>query len=234
MFTVPFNQLRAQQNRWIKDPFLYPKLPESLIQDPEWRHRSFDLAIIRHLLAEKTALRILDIGAWNGWLSHRLAEMGHTVTAVDYFTDPHDGLGARRFYPTAWDAIQMNLEDLSCLEQRFDVIILNRCVQFFLDPPGYAAQARVKLAPSGVMLLTGLAFFRDPHQKIQGVKNLRAYLNAHGFDFFKEIKGYLDENDQQKMQNMGIRLSPYPQLRLANLKSLITPTAPRHYYGVWR
>ncbi|GAB4579847.1 MAG: hypothetical protein Fur0022_25860 [Anaerolineales bacterium] len=233
-FTSHFSRLREQESRRITDPTLFPRLPNALSHDPEWQQRTFDLHLIRRLLTGKTSLHILDIGAWNGWLSHRLAEIGHTVTAIDYFADPHDGLGARPFYPTAWNAIQMNLEDLSCLDETFDVIILNRCVQFFLDPPGYATQVRTKLAPNGIMILTGLAFFRDPRPKIQSVKDLRAHLNAHGFDFFKEIKGYLDLDDKQKMQNLGMRLSPYPQLRISNLQSLLSASAPHHNYGVWR
>jgi len=232
-FLEPFTQLREQEARRINDKEIFPNLPDALAHHPEWRQRTYDLAIIRRLLAEKRSLHILDIGAWNGWLSHRLAEMGQRVTAVDYFSDPHDGLGARQFYPTEWQAIQMNIEDLAVLDEPFDVIILNRCVQFFVDPSGYVAMAREKLAPGGMLILTGLAFFRDPRQKIQGVQDLRVHLNTHGFDFFKEIKGYLDFTDKQRMQNMDIRLHPYPQLRLSNLKSLLSPIAPRHLYGVW-
>ncbi len=232
-FTTHFSQLREQESRKITDPTIFPRLPHAFPNHPEWRQRQFDLEIIQQLLRGKTGLHILDIGAWNGWLSHRLAESGHIVTAIDYFADPFDGLGARPFYPTTWDAVQMNLEDLSCLDQTFDVVILNRCVQFFLEPAHYATLARSKLAPGGVMILTGLAFFRDPRQKVQGVKDLRAHLKAHGFDFFKEIKGYLDLHDKQKMQALGIRLLPYPQLRLPNLKAYFSLLAPHHHYGIW-
>src|SRR6267378_6158682 len=46
-------------------------------------------------------LRILDLGAGNGWLSNRLAQRGHSVTAIDLSDDPFDGLGAGRHYGSA-------------------------------------------------------------------------------------------------------------------------------------
>ena len=53
--------------------------------DPLWRP-----------LPERTerALRILDLGAGNGWMSYRLALQGHLPIAVDLLTNDRDGLGA--------------------------------------------------------------------------------------------------------------------------------------------
>ena len=41
-------------------------------------------------------IRVLDVGAGNSWLSHRLASFGHQVVAVDRLDDELDGLGAWR------------------------------------------------------------------------------------------------------------------------------------------
>ena len=43
-------------------------------------------------------LRILDLGAGNGWMSYRLASQGHAPVAVDLLTNDQDGLGAARHY----------------------------------------------------------------------------------------------------------------------------------------
>ncbi len=234
-FTARFTQLRDRENRRLLDPQVYPQLPDApvLSKDPEWQQRVYDWSIVRGLLSGKSDLSILDVGAWNGWLSNRLAELGHRVLAIDYFADEFDGLAARRHYATDWMAIQMDLEDLSVLGGQFDLVILNRCVQFFEHPAAYAAHARERVAPGGAMILTGLAFFRDPGQKIRGVQQLRAHFRRSGFDFFKPVRGYLDMRDRQEMTAMGLRLRAYPQLLLHNLKSLLVPTAGQHYYGVW-
>src|SRR5205823_5411746 len=41
-------------------------------------------------------LKILDLGAGNGWLANRLTQRGHSVTAIDLLDDALDGLGAAR------------------------------------------------------------------------------------------------------------------------------------------
>jgi SAM-dependent methyltransferase len=178
-------------------------------------------------------LRVLDIGAWNGWLSHRLALIGHDVTAVDYFADPHDGLGARRFYRTTWQAIQMDLTDLSPLPPAFDRIVLNRCVAFQGDATAYVAQAQAKLAPGGSLLLTGLAFYRDPSRKARAVADTtRDYRERHGVEMFlNPTKGYLDGQDRERLVAAGVRLTPYPQLFLANLKARMRPYHPSYHHG---
>ena len=188
----------------------------------------------RELLRDRGRLRILDFGAWNGWLSNRLAAQGHDVTAIDYFVDEFDGLRARKFYDSDWLAIQMNLEDLDVLGTQFDVVVVNRCVQFYADPPAFAGHVKRKVAPGGLLLLTGLAFLRDPSQRIAGLAALRRQYQQNGFDFFKPMKGYLDFDDKARLAAQGFYLHPYRRLLAANARSLLSPAAPRYYYAVWQ
>jgi SAM-dependent methyltransferase len=216
------------------DPEVYEDLPfaTGLRSRLEWRLRGYDWAVVQEWIGKRPQ-RVLDIGAWNGWLSHRLALMGHEVTAVDYFADPYDGLGAKRFYRTRWQAIQMDLTDLSPLPSAFDRIILNRCLAFQGDPTAYLAQAREKLAPGGTLLLTGLAFYLDPSRKARAVADMtRDYRERHGVEMFlNPTRGYLDGEDQARLAAVGVRLTPYPQLFLANLKARLRPQHPRYYHG---
>lgn len=50
-------------------------------------------------------LRILDVGAGNGWMSYRLARLGHRATALDIRADHVDGLGAAAEYAAHLDAM---------------------------------------------------------------------------------------------------------------------------------
>jgi len=234
-FTDGFSALRAAENKRLLDTSAYEKLPfaEAVNGNTEWRLRGYDLAVIRKLLSRREPQRVLDVGAWNGWLSHRLAAQGHHVTAIDYFTDKYDGLGAKKFYSTGWQPIQMDLTDLSVLSECYDVVILNRCVQFFANPVAYATAVKQYVAPGGLLVLTGLQFFHDTQEKARSITALRAYLNSHGLDFFKPMKGYLDFADKQHLRAQGVLFRHYPQLWLANLKSMLKRNLPRHYYGVW-
>jgi SAM-dependent methyltransferase len=233
-FNATLQHHRTVTGRRLEDPLLYKELPFAapLRSQFEWRLRRYDWAVVRKWVGSQPQ-RVLDLGAWNGWLSHRLTLMGHEVTAVDYFTDPYDGLGAKKFYPTTWQAIQMDLTDLSPLPPVFDRIILNRCLAFFSDATAYLAQVRTKLAPGGSLFLTGLAFYREPSDKAQAVAVMtQKYRQEYGVEMFlKPTKGYLDGEDHKRLAAAGVQLSLYPQLFLANLKARLRPQYPLYCYG---
>jgi hypothetical protein len=114
--------------------------------------------------------------------------------------------------------------------------MLNRCLQFFTDPIAYVAAARQKIAPGGMLILTGLQFFREPRAKARQVAIARQfYRDRYDFELFlRPTKGYLDFADRARLQAAGVDLRPYPQLWLANLRSMIDATLPSHHYGVRR
>src|SRR5262245_30950700 len=73
-YLAAFKDFRAAERKRLHDPALYPGLPYSGVKyDPlEWRWRGYDLSLLKQLLAARRQLKILDVGAWNGWLAHRL------------------------------------------------------------------------------------------------------------------------------------------------------------------
>lgn len=237
-FCEPLGRMRADNGMQLLDPAVYQRLPATPPGHPphEWRLRRYDLALLRRLLRHRPRQKVLDVGAWNGWLSNRLAGDGHTVTAVDYFDDEYDGLRARKFYASSWQAVQMDLLDLPALGETFDVIVLNRCVQFFPQPAAAVAQAMAQLAPGGLLILTGLELFRDPRAKAARVaRMLHSHRQRYGFELFlRPTKGYLDLADKTQMETQGVEIKPYWQLLPANLKALLRPALPRHGYGVYR
>lgn len=234
-FTADLSRARAANDKRLIEPALYPQLPFiKTAENWEWRMRQYDLAVVQRAINGRSGLKILDVGAWNGWLSYRLALQGHQVTAVDYFIDEYDGLAAKKFYPVQWQAIQLDLGDLSVLETPFDVVILNRCLQFAPDVAEMVAQARARLSVGGILLITGLQLFADAAPKAQQVA---AYRQTHhqqfGFELFlKPTKGYLDWQDKHTLQTLGVQLRPYSRLWLANLKSYLKPALPRHFHGI--
>ena len=233
-FLTAFQRLREADGRRIRDPSVFPLLPYALSRDPEWRMRGYDIAVIRRLTAGRTRGSALDVGAWNGWLSHHLAAGGHAVTAVDYFGDELDGLGAHRFYPVHWRSVQMDLRDLSILERRFDLVVLNRCLQFFEDPAAMVTAAAALVAPGGLLVATGLEVFSDPTVRRRQVEAMLERHRWQGLEPFVPIKGYLDSHDRRKLRAAGVELRPYPQLRMriAGLRSRLQSGRARQYFGV--
>jgi SAM-dependent methyltransferase len=214
-------------------PAAYEQLPGGQ-EGLEWRLRRYDLDLIRRLLPERGRLSILDVGAWNGWLSNRLAGWGHDVTAVDYFASEQNGLGAIRFYGRTWRAIQLDLADLTILGRRYDVVILNRCLAFFPDPIRYIRLARTMVNPDGRLIVTGLQFFGDASRRRRNIEAQRqAFRRQFGRDLFlRPSPGLLEMDHMQKLAAAGLTLRPYRALWLANLKARLRSVAPRHYYGL--
>ena len=233
-FLVPFETLRDKEARRLLDPAVYPTLPygHAVADDPEWRQRRLDWELVQRLLSEGKRLRVLDVGAWNGWLSNRLAGGGHQVTALDYFVDTCDGLGARRHYATEWQAVQMDLEDLTVVDDSFDVVILNRCLQFFTDPLRSLFQTGGLVRPGGLLLATGLALFRSPGRKARQVEAFRSHLRQNGVADLKANKGYLDFADRERFLEAGMQLHPYRSLLMANWRARLDASRPWHGYGV--
>ena len=236
-FSAVLTRFRDAEHKRLTDPAAYEQLPYGKARENvEWRARCYDLALIKREIAERGRLRILDVGASNGWLSHQLALQGHELTAVEQFTDEYDGLRAKKFYSSDWRAIQLDLTDLSVLNQRYDVVILNHGLHFLPDPVAGVADAQRRVAEGGLLIAIGLAFFRDPSARIRHVAALQqAHRERYNAEFFlRPTRGYLDTADKKHLEAQGLQLRLNPFFWRANLKSLARSTAPRHYYGVAR
>ncbi len=239
IFETHLAKMREKETiRRISDPAAFSELPfgAAIKNDGEWRLRQYDLAIINKLLSDLPEQKILEIGAWNGWLSHRLTLENHQVLAIDYFSDEFDGLKAQKFYPVQWPAIQMDISNLSPLgAERFDVIILNRCLQFFSNPLDYMCSAATLLRPGGRIILTGIQCFPNPRKKIEQIAIARKnFQQSYGVDLFlNPTRGYLDWGDRKRLLAAGCRLVPYPQLFRNNLKARLRRFLPVNFYGVF-
>ena len=232
-----FSEIRKNKlGKYLKEQD-YPFLPygDAVSGNVEWRIRQFDWEILLPLLKDRKGQRALEIGPYNGWLTHRMAKLQLEITAIDYFIDDLDGLKTKKYYREGWKSIQMDFRDLSIIDESFDIIVVNRCLQFFEDPVEYFSSLKEKVSQNGMIILTGLQFFKNPQQKRNQIEKMKSDFKwGHNFDFMLvPFKGYLDFEDRQKLSSQNVYLHAYPKLRLSNLKSLIKPSLPRHYFGVY-
>ncbi len=191
-------------------------LPRSGISvDPyTWKARTLDWKIIQSLV-QANWQNALDIGSWNGWLAHRLTQCDLSVIAVDYFIDEKDGLKAKKHYPkTIWHAIQMDLEDLSLLQDRFDLIVVNRCFPYFSDASKMITTLKTRLAPQGSIVITGLNLSRKELFLNALEKSANSFEAAFRQPFkFKDFKGYIDQEDLDFLESESFKLILYPNFR---------------------
>lgn len=200
---------RTHRKEKIMDSGQYVNLPYIPENQHIWKNRQRDLEFLisRYSFENK---RILEIGSWNGWLTHRLANAGASVTAIGYFTDRYDGLGARIHYPNAnWTSVQMDCEDLSILKGNFDIIIFNWNLMNFNHPFKIIEDAKSMLSKNGLLIGLGLLVYKNTKR----VKRQFQSLDEEFQDTYKRSiylrpsKGYFSEGELHRFERIGFKVT---------------------------
>jgi len=201
----------------------------------EWKFRQQSLKIMKNELKGLAHARILEVGSWNGWLTHHLAAWGHEVLATDYFLDEQDGLQSRKHYPETWTPLQMDLSKPTIFKPAvFDVIVVNHALQFMPDPLPYVRQLKALLKPGAKMVLLGMSLYKSPDKKAHAVAQSRQhYKDKYAFDMrIHPSKNYLDFKDKKALEGEGFVFRQYPKMPLRNLMAKILKYKPVYCYGV--
>ncbi|HVC34161.1 MAG TPA: methyltransferase, partial [Chloroflexota bacterium] len=222
-------------------------LPDVALDDPQrdvWRvrARSFRALIDQVLLPLEAQLgrplNILDLGAGNGWLAHRLAQRGHHVAAVDVSTDARDGLGASVWYGQDGSSrgsgespfsvadrefvpVQAEFDRLPFANGAADLLIFNASLHYSGDYPTTLAEALRVLGTDGLLVILDSPVYRDA---TSGAKMVRArdagFQRRYGFSSVAmPTEGFLTDN---RLHQLGAALGlswqtidPTPRWRLA-------------------
>jgi SAM-dependent methyltransferase len=166
-FAVQYRTVRARDGSWPRRPQDYlvlPCVPSDHPQAAEWRIRRASYAHLQRLVLPDVwsdTLRIVDIGAGCGWLSHRLAALGHQVVAVDQLDDEIDGLGACRHYPVSFAAVRANFDALPFAPAQFDLAVFNASLHYSPDLAATLAEAWRVVVPGGAVAVMDSPMFVD-------------------------------------------------------------------------
>jgi SAM-dependent methyltransferase len=172
-FARQYRLIREREGYRVSSPEYYRRLPNVAPDDPhahEWRLRKESFAhLLRNVLAYGCAsMRILDVGAGCGWMSHRLAALGHHLTAVDALDDGVDGLGASRHYNVGFVRVQADFDALPFAPQQFDLVVFNGSLHYAPDIGATLAHARRMLAPGGTLVVMDSPMFDRDRQASTG------------------------------------------------------------------
>lgn len=197
-FTRQYRAVREREGYRPSSPEYYRRLPRVPSDDPhaaDWRVRG---ETYRHLLghvlaAGPASMRVLDLGAGSGWLSHRLAELGHHVVALDAIDDDADGLGAARHYAIEFAAVQADFAALPFAAAQFDLAAFNGSLHYAADAAATLAQARRMLAPGGALVVMDSPMFQADADGCAMVgDNVRRFTTEYGLiDIVQPGAGYL-------------------------------------------
>ena len=167
-FIADYERIRAAEGRGSLDPAYYLNLPytdRSGRLATQWRirARTFRALCRRFFSALIPGARVLDLGAGNGWMSYRLAQLGFRPTAVDLLVNDSDGLGAGRFYrnrlPAMFSRLQAELTHLPFASGQFDAAVFNASFHYAENYAETLGEALRCLKPGGLLLIADTSWY---------------------------------------------------------------------------
>jgi SAM-dependent methyltransferase len=253
-FIRDYQFIRSAENRGSADAEYYFGLPYRDLSghnSQQWtiRANSF-LYIKRNILPgvlpnAKRPLKILDLGAGNGWMSYRLALAGHSPIAVDLLTNDRDGLGAAAHYSkhlsTLFPRFQAELDTLPFGDDEFDLVIYNASFHYSENYEMTLAEALRCTHAGGTVLIADTPWYSNEKSGEEMVAERRlAFIERYGFpsDGLNSLE-YLTDQRLQLMEtcfgihwqthtpNYGVRWSMRPLL--AKLRGKREPSRFRIY-----
>jgi SAM-dependent methyltransferase len=163
-FVRQYRVVREHDGYRAPEAEYYRRLPTVAAGDPQARSWQVRRETYHHLLGHVLAagplpLHILDLGAGSGWLSHRLASLGHRAVAVDAVDDSVDGLGAARHYVTKFALVQADFDALPFAPGQFDLVVFNGSLHYAADTSATLEHAHRMLASGGALVVMDSPMF---------------------------------------------------------------------------
>lgn len=173
------------------------------------RSRSLD-ALVEKVLTPLEArfgrgLKILDLGAGNGWLAHRMSLRGHMPAAVDLRVDDRDGLGACVHYPLEFPAVQAEFDRLPFAAGQADLVIFNAAFHYSAHYETTLAEAARVLRPDRLVVVMDTPYYPASKSGEAMVHERKAqYLRRYGFPSDElASENYLTEARLSELKRAG-------------------------------
>jgi SAM-dependent methyltransferase len=197
-FVRQFRAIRERERRPPSAPEYYRRLPSVAPDDPhasDWivRRETYHHLLQHVLAAGPQPVHVLDLGAGSGWLSHRLAALGHHAVAVDAIDDDVDGLGVARHYAAPFVAVHADFDALPFAPGQFDLVLFNGSLHYAADPAATLANAYGMLAPGGTLAVMDSPMFRADREESGMVddRRRRVVIDCGLTDVVPQGSGYL-------------------------------------------
>jgi SAM-dependent methyltransferase len=194
-FITDYEFIRAAEGRGSDASDYYLSLPYRDLSGKntgQWSIRARTFRYIERRILPSFAmhcgrkLRILDLGAGNGWMSYRLALAGHALVAVDLLANDQDGLGAaahfRKGLPSLFVRVQAELDLLPFADGGFDVVIFNASFHYSENYETTLAEAIRCTRPGGLIIVADTPWYSRVESGQKMLSERRAHFTArYGF-----------------------------------------------------
>ena len=198
-FMADYESVRRSEGRGSTSANYYRALPFKDLSgqhSSDWaiRARSFNV-LVKNVLTRlqnplERSLKILDLGAGNGWLSNRLSAQGDRVLAVDLSVNEQDGLGAWRYYEHSFTPIQAEFNHLPVMDRFADAVIFNASFHYSENYAETLTEALRVLSTAGRIVIMDSPVYRrgDSGEKMVVERETQ----------FKEKYGFASDNLQSE------------------------------------
>lgn len=226
-FIAHYETVRQAEGRGSNSADYYRLLPFKDLSGhfaADWRIRARSYAVlVKNVLTQlqdplERSLKILDLGAGNGWLSNRLAAQGDRVFALDLLINELDGLGAWKHYEHSFTPVQAEFTHLPIADRFADAVIFNASFHYSEDYAETLNEALRVLSPAGRLVIMDSPVYRRRGSGEQMVQEREAQ--------FKEKYGFASDDLQS-----GNFLT-YAQLKELAQKLNVTWKYIRPFYGL--
>ncbi len=194
-FVEDYQYIRASEGRGSAKDGYYLALPYRDLSGRNSGQWAIRARTFRHIERKilpgiitlaRPALRVLDLGAGNGWMSYRLAKQGHTPIAVDLLTNDQDGLEAaehyRRSLPSLFPRFRAELDNLPFVDGQFDLAIFNASFHYSENYEKTLAEALRCVRRSGSVIIADTPWYRDEQSGQRMLMERRAgFVKRFGF-----------------------------------------------------
>lgn len=203
-FLKDYSRIRRAEGRGSCDSEYFRALPYKDLtgrNSGQWKiraatYRYFENKILKKVEAETgRPLRILDLGAGNGWMSYRLSLRKHHPVALDIFPDYTDGLGAICHYPIPFPAVEAGFDQLPFPDGVFDLVIYNSSLHYATDYHRALSEASRVLSKNGRVIIMDTPVYRlAEHGEKMRTERHEQFERQYGFrsDAIPSIE-FLDE-----------------------------------------
>jgi SAM-dependent methyltransferase len=253
-FVEDYEYVRASEGRGSTSDDYYLALPHRDLSGRnarQWAIRARTFRYIERTILPgimtlaRPALRILDLGAGNGWMSYRLARQGHAPVAVDLMTNDQDGLEAAEHYqqslPSLFPRFQAELDNLPFADSQFDLVIFNASFHYSENYEKTMTEALRCARKNGSVIIADTPWYSDEQSGLRMVAERRAlFIKRYGFpsDALCSLEYLTDQRLARMASWLGIHWrvhEPYYGIRwqmrpwLAQLRHKRTPSQFRIY-----
>ena len=168
-FIADYESIRRAEGRGNTSEKYYRSLPFKDLSGQfkaDWkiRARSYNM-LVKNVLTRlqdplERSLKILDLGAGNGWLSNRLASQGDRVFAIDILINEQDGLRTWKFYEHSFTPIQAEFNHLPIMDRFADAVIFNASFHYSENYGETLGEALRVLSPRGQIVIMDSPVYR--------------------------------------------------------------------------